>query len=864
MNMEELFKKIINHWLIILIGMLPVLDIVTYFLMDTSIGSILTFFRLLLAGIIFIYSFVKSKNKKQFYIFSGIIFLYMIGHIISCSMIGYINIYEDISNMFRILYMPILLFSFTSILKNKKDFERDVVQGIAIAFVITIISIILSLITDTANYTYGNNLSWGIIGWFYNKNTQSLILVVLAYICGAYSLKSKWFYFVAPIIFLVLYFNATKTAYISLVCFMLFCIFYAIFEHKSGKKAIFSLILFSLTILLFEYSPTNNNMSYYASEQTNKNEEITDGINNGDNTQKPSIPPNNQNPSIPPNNQNPSLSAELSFYDSLYRTYTLGNLIDYFGIEEVVIKYDYVKDSFVLSDARLKKRIAASLIYDDESFVSHLFGFEFTKINNITDKNGIAEINDLENDLTAIFYYCGYIGFALYIGFICYFVIKIINSLFRNYKLILKSEYMIWFVLIGLLLIGSEYTGALLRRPNGNIYLALIISFAYVKFTYKNIKLEKKVSFLMLHLGYGGIESATINTANELCNKYNVEIVSLYNLKNNQENLLDKRVKIIYLSKMEPNRKEFLDAFKRKKILRTFKEGLKSVKILFLKKYLIKKYIYNSTSKIIVSTRYDFTKILSKYKNKNAIAIAQEHHHHNNDKKYLNVLKNKYKNINYLFALTNTLCNDYKQILKKHNNIEILVMPNMLSNTEVKLANLDSKNIISVGRLHVGKKVDELVDIVSKIENYNKFYIVGDGEEYEKIKDKITKLKLKNKIDLVGYKDQSEIEKYYCDSRIFIMASVSEGLPMVLLEAMNHGIPCIAYNIDGTKDIIENNKNGFLIDNRNEVEFINKLNQLLTDDVLCKKFSKNAKKVAENYYPKKISENWSKILDRYI
>ena len=50
----------------------------------------------------------------------------------------------------------------------------------------------------------------------------------------------------------------------------------------------------------------------------------------------------------------------------------------------------------------------------------------------------------------------------------------------------------------------------------------------------------------------------------------------------------------------------------------------------------------------------------------------------------------------------------------------------------------------------------------------------------------------------------------------------------------------------------------------NEVEFINKLNQLLTDDVLCKKFSKNAKKVAENYYPKKISENWSKILDRYI
>ena len=49
---------------------------------------------------------------------------------------------------------------------------------------------------------------------------------------------------------------------------------------------------------------------------------------------------------------------------------------------------------------------------------------------------------------------------------------------------------------------------------------------------------------------------------------------------------------------------------------------------------------------------------LKKYKNPNAIAIAQEHHHHNNNKKYINVLKKKYNNLDYLFALTNSLLNN--------------------------------------------------------------------------------------------------------------------------------------------------------------------------------------------------------------
>ena len=169
--MQGVLEKIKVHWVSILIVILPIWDIITYFFWDSSFGIVLTFLRFFLAGVIFVYSFIISKNKKQHYIFSSILFIYTLGHVISCYLSGYISLYVDITNMFRILYMPILLFSFIVIFKSNKNAEKDVVNGVNIAFFITIVSIILSLITNTANYTYGNNISLVVIGWFYNKNT---------------------------------------------------------------------------------------------------------------------------------------------------------------------------------------------------------------------------------------------------------------------------------------------------------------------------------------------------------------------------------------------------------------------------------------------------------------------------------------------------------------------------------------------------------------------------------------------------------------------------------------------------------------------------------------------------------------------
>ena len=94
----------------------------------------------------------------------------------------------------------------------------------------------------------------------------------------------------------------------------------------------------------------------------------------------------------------------------------------------------------------------------------------------------------------------------------------------------------------------------------------------------------KKITILCLHLGYGGIEVAVSNLANMLCNNYNVEIVSIYNIYGKPVYDINKKVIIKYLYDGGPNKKEFKESLKKLQLIKTLKEGIKSIKILKIKK----------------------------------------------------------------------------------------------------------------------------------------------------------------------------------------------------------------------------------------------------------------------------------------
>ena len=851
---EKIITNLKYNWILFIIVLQPILDIISYFQAKHMESSYTWIIRIILLLLIFIISFIHSKDKKKLILKILPFVLFFTVHILNLFRIHQFNLLEDTRYFILVFQMPILYISLFDYIKNTNYDLNKIKQGICINFIIIVISIFLSYITNTYQHTYITGI--GITGWFSSANTISMILCAVTPWVLYVSSNSKniLIYLIAHITaFIVLFTNATRACYLTLLASLFVLIFMLLLSKRESKKLVKILITSAfvlLSIFGYKFSFTANKELIANNVTKQYVEDIKDVVSLSE-SQRDQL----QNIDF----DNININDNEMILQILKTSYIYEELIDIHGEQLVVEAIKPYLSAEALSNNRLRKVLNAKIEFNNSDVLTKILGIGYSRI-------AANELN-LENDLQAIFYYYGYLGFIIYIAFILYFIIRAVMIFFKNTSVIHDKEYIILLFILVLLIIGGEYSGAFLRKSNANIYLSLylvLLSFNLQQYYVKTVINKKKISFLLLHLGYGGIETSTINTANALSRKYDVELISFYNLEENQTQYINKNISIKYLYKGGPNKSEFITALKKKNIIKIIKEGCKSIDILTKKKFLIKKEILYSDSFAIISTRYGFSSLLSKYGRKDIIKIAQEHHHHNNDKKYIRFLKHKYKNIDYLLALTKGLKEDYIKFLKNNKHTKILVVPNMLQANSTIHSNLNNKNIISICRLDKGKKIDELIDIFSQLKDKeSKLYIIGDGEEKSNIEKLILDLDLQNRVVMTGYLNKDEQTKYLQNSSVYAMTSVSEGLPMVLLEAMAFGIPCIAYKTQsGVCDIIDDS-NGFVIDNRNQMEYLEKLELLLYDSELRYKMSLACIDKSNEYTEEKIIKYWIDILENY-
>ncbi|MBQ9071767.1 MAG: glycosyltransferase [Bacilli bacterium] len=373
----------------------------------------------------------------------------------------------------------------------------------------------------------------------------------------------------------------------------------------------------------------------------------------------------------------------------------------------------------------------------------------------------------------------------------------------------------------------------------------------------------KKITILALHLGYGGIEKFITNLSNSLSNDYEIEIISTYKIFDTPFFKLNEKVKVKYLiNNLKPNKKEIEKSLKKLKLITLIKELYKSVKILYLKKYKMINYIKNCDSHVIISTRDIHNKWLGKYGNKNAIKIATEHNHHDNNKKYIKKIVDSTKGLNYFVVVSNELKKFYKSLVK----CPVICIPNSIERLPNKVSDLNNKTIISVGRLEKIKGFNDLIDIfdivLKKYPDWN-LNIVGDGSEFDALQDLINQKKLNNSIKLLGYKNSKELDKLYQESSIYVMSSLNESFGIVLLEAMSYRIPCIAFDsANGAKEIISNNWDGYLIDNRDKNKMAKKIINLINDENRRIIMGNNAYKKANKYLSQNIKQEWIDLIEK--
>lgn len=369
----------------------------------------------------------------------------------------------------------------------------------------------------------------------------------------------------------------------------------------------------------------------------------------------------------------------------------------------------------------------------------------------------------------------------------------------------------------------------------------------------------KKITILALHLGFGGIERAITDLANGLVPEYDVTIISTYKIYEKPVNKLDKRVKIEYLMEDKPNGKEFKENLKKLKLIKTVKEGIKSLKILNLKKKLMINYIKECNSDIIISTRDIHNKWLGENARPNAIKIAWEHNHHHGNQKYINKIIKSVENMDYFVLVSKELTEFYKDKVKP----KCIYIPNTVSANPNK-STLENKSLISVGRLSPEKGYMDLIEVFNMLhKNFPdwKLNIVGDGLEVLKIKDRIKKLNLEENIILHGFKTKEETNKLLANSSIYVMTSYTESFGIVILEAFSSGLPCVAFSsAEGINELISNNWDGYIIKNRNKEDMVKRLTSLMENYNRRFIMGNNAIKKIDKFKLEDMIGKWNKIL----
>ena len=370
----------------------------------------------------------------------------------------------------------------------------------------------------------------------------------------------------------------------------------------------------------------------------------------------------------------------------------------------------------------------------------------------------------------------------------------------------------------------------------------------------------KSITILCEHLDYGGIERYISLLCKMLEKKFEITLLVKYKFNEKPAFNFGKNIIIKYMVDGNPYSTSAKVLLKHQKYIKLMKEIIRRNKLKFLAKYKFIKYIKKINADYIITTRVSQNEIVSKYlKNKSTIKIATEHNYHNNDETYINRFINSVINFNYVIYCTKELYEFYKPKINGPKNI---LIHNPIEINNFEKSKLNTKNIISVGRLSEEKGFLDLIDVMNEInilDNKVSLTICGDGYEREKIEKKIKELKVKN-IKMTGFLNSEELKKEYLNSSVYVMPSKSEAFGLVLLEAMNYGLPCVAFDsASGARELLKDNV-GILIKNRNKKLMAKEVVNLINDQKKLKNYQNKTLKQVQNYSIENIKKEWLKIL----
>jgi glycosyltransferase involved in cell wall biosynthesis len=177
-----------------------------------------------------------------------------------------------------------------------------------------------------------------------------------------------------------------------------------------------------------------------------------------------------------------------------------------------------------------------------------------------------------------------------------------------------------------------------------------------------------------------------------------------------------------------------------------------------------------------------------------------------------------------------------------------------------KNRNPDQFTIICVSRVTPRKGIRFLIQafkILSGRYDQTRLIIVGDGNEKKSLEDLVQSLDLKDKVEFAGAIGHDKVWEFYQRANIFVLPSLNEGMSNVMLEALACGLPIVATDTGGTKELLTDNLNGLVVKMKDSNDLAEKIEKLILNPELEKSMSLESRLLAEKL-------SWGKVAGEYV
>ena len=388
-----------------------------------------------------------------------------------------------------------------------------------------------------------------------------------------------------------------------------------------------------------------------------------------------------------------------------------------------------------------------------------------------------------------------------------------------------------------------------------------------------------KLCFLMAHVdGPGGAARSIINLANHLVHDYDVQIIGMLRQRKELIYAVDPRISVEYVADLRPfgpdgERRSLseggVDASGQPVTRRmVFERERPSAIAPFAAVHwestdqpLIDA-IRRSDADVMIGTRPSLNRFVADFANPGVLKVGQDHMNLSVrlESPGRDYLVETIPNLDVFVLLTEGDARAYRDMLPDVAT-KVTAIPNGLPWPVAEPAALTNKVVVAAGRLEEQKAFHRLVEAYAPVVEARpdwRLDIYGKGPQRRQLQQQIDRLGVNDQVTLRGY--STSMPDVLANASVYAMTSIFEGFPMVLLEAMSHGLPMVSYDCPtGPAELIRDGTNGRLVPDGDSGAFTGALLQLIDDPQARRRMGEAAWRDVHEYEMPRIVERWEKV-----